>query len=323
MREVFRPDRVDWIPIARKLGQVTEVKAKSFEGTRLALRRDFLKHLAGPGESNMWVQRVGTGAEVHLLPATASTDDTREVILHGSPRSIELAERALRRMQDDFKLSGGSQAKQPMTHSLRKGLVVSVSTFSHYVTCLVTHTSPRQAQQETGETLNDRIAAALVRLFLDPAASKYASTYALSRALTFISKHDELEATTRTLYERAQRLGLKVDTSFFNLVLKQAIRRNDAARTSSLVADMRKSGIAANGLTWFLFFAAVSSHHGRLTILSLMKKAGVEMSEYERTRCAEEMVKERLLNMADSSDTFADMLNDFDQLLGPGWLNAS
>jgi hypothetical protein len=323
MREVFRPDRIDWVPIARKLGQVTDVKSKSLEGTRLALRKDFLKHLAGPGESNMWVQRVGTGTEVHLLPATTSTDDMREVILHGSPRSIELAEKALRRLQDDFHLSGGSQAKQSITHSLRKGLVVSVSTFLHYVASLVTHNSPRQAQQETGETLNDRIAAALVRLFLDPAASKYASTYALYRALTFISKHDELEATTHTLYERAQRLGLKVDISCFNLLLKQAFRRNNAARTSSLVADMRKSGIPANGLTWFLFFAAASSHHGRLTVLSLMRKAGVEMREHEITRCAEEMVKERLVSMADSSDVFADMLNDFDRLLGLGWLNAS
>ena len=323
MREVYRPGRIDWVPAAKKLLPIAGTKPKSPTGKVLGFRDDFLRDYAGNAESNMWIHRVGTGAEVHLLPRVESEDSIQKIALHGSPRAVELAEKALWLLQDKHQLSGSRAAKKNMGQGLQRGRIVSVRTFASYVYSLVTHRLPRQAQQETGETHHERVAAALVRLFLDPAASKHASTHALYRALAFTCKYDELEATSDTLYERAGRLGLKVDIDSFNHLIKQAISRNKDTKVKSLVAEMHKTGVAANGQTWVLFLAASRSTQARLAILSLMLQSMPNLSQQEKREFAANMAALRLEEMEDSPKEFSSMLKELDQLFGTDWFNSA
>ena len=322
MQEVFRPDRIDWTHTAKKLLALTSVVSLSTSEKRLNLQEDFLEDHAGGVETNMWIHRVGTGAEVHLLPKAESNNGTRTVSLQGSPRSIELAEKALLLLQNKFQLSGTTKTKTYTGQGNQKGMVFSVKTFSSYVAQLVQHKLPRQVQQDTAETFHERVAAALVRVFLDPAASKYASSYAVQRALAFACQYHELAATVDTLYERTKHLGLKLDVNSFNHILRQAIARNNEEKVSLLLADMHKAGVSANGKTWVLFFTATQSDEARHTILSYMIQSVVNLTQRQRTAFAGRLAALRLREMKDSPDDFSKMLAELDHLFGKDWLNS-
>ncbi len=323
MQEVFRPDRIDWARTAKKLLPLTNTTSLSAPEKLLSLREDFLDEHAGAVEANMWIHRVGTGAEVHSLPKAETNSGTRVVSLRGSPRSVELAEKALQLLQEKFQLSGSREAKNDTGQGLQKGMIVSVRTFSSYVTRLVQHKLPRQLQQEAGETFHERVGAALVRVFLDPAASKYASTYAVQRALAFVCDYDELDATADTLYERAKNLGLKMEVNSFNYLIRQAIARNNEVKASSLIADMHKAGVSANGRTWLLFFTASRISQARLTILSYMIQSMVDLTGRQKTQFAGNLAAIRLGDMKDSPEDFSHLLDEFDRLFGKDWLNGS
>ena len=323
MQQLFRSDRIDWARTAKKLLALTHANSEPASGKRLQLRQDFLTDHAGDFEANMWIHRIRTGAEVRILPRTDSDSSMRPVSLQGSPRSVELAEKALRLLQDKFQLSGGRKVKHHIGQVLQTAMVVSVRTFSAHVARLVQHKLPRQVQQDTGETFHERVAAALVRVFLDPAASKYASSYAVQRALAFICQYDELEPTVDILYERTKHLGLKLDVNSFNHLLKQAIARNKEEKVSSLIADMHRAGVSANGTTWVLFFTATQSDEARRAVLSYMIQATVNLTPHERTMFATKLAALRLGDMKDSQPDFAAMVAELDHLFGKAWLDGA
>ena len=317
LKEKYRRDRIDWLPQAQKLAALNPPEIDHSRDREIYLKADFLRDYAGALESNMWIHRVGSGTEVHLLPISQSHDGRRPLLLRGSPRSVELAHNDLLRLQKKFSLTGRTQKKDDM--QLRS--VVSVMSFISLVGRLVTHQLPIQAQQETGETTNERKAAALLRLFLDPAASKHASTYALSRALNFVTQHDEIEATADMLYEQAQKLGLKPDIACFNKLLRQAITRNRQAKVNSLIDDMYHAGVKADGTTWLVLFKyATHTRSARSAILSMIKDASVVLSRNERRWFARKVAETEIFKMADSAYDFKEMLDTLDKLFGPGWL---
>jgi hypothetical protein len=316
--ETSRQDRIDWTQYARLLvGEQTVTEPLS--GRRLEMDKSFVNCYAGDVENaNMWIHHAASGTEVHIIPGTASSDGKVELCLRGSARSVYLTEQRLRYLETEYQLSGPRPSWVQFQQGPWRSSISSVQTFSEYVSRLVSFRIPRQAQQASGDTRIQQIGATLLRLFLDPRASKYASAASLQTAMVFLSRRLRLWSTFDTLYSRGKIMRLKLTVGGYNSLIKSAMTLNKHNHVAAFIKDMQEMRIQPDPQTWALFLGAAQGEDQRKLIISLVNES-VKIRPLVDGEDVLAATVEQVTATEPNASKLSEELADFDAFFGTTW----
>lgn len=338
MKRRFQPRDLNWISFTRKLSQIRGQKDRC-EGMKFDLRNETILEMTGSLQPNMWIYRVGTPCEVHVLPAVLSKS-SRPVILYGSDRAKEVVRQLLLQFEKDSdqrrinkhslcrtKSSSPTEAligpytiiKSPSGPGFQ---IDSICSFTRYITKLVSERPPRlkyKFSAELHETHNKKIAFYLKYAFSDPQLSQYASIMAFNVALKFVCFHTELGAAYDFLLHQANELGLKFDIQSFNIMLAHAFSNNNPSRVEELLVDMNRTNNIPNGNTWVTLFNSIASPIQRRQTLVQLRNENPDLDSEIVGAVVSSIVDSEFQLMVQSGQDWDIFISRLDEVFGPTW----
>ncbi|KAL2148377.1 hypothetical protein VTH82DRAFT_2297, partial [Thermothelomyces myriococcoides] len=154
----------------------------------------------------------------------------------------------------------------------------TIRAFQQYIAALIMgDLDPSRAQElyRDGETHIRVVIRQLHEVFNDPAASAAVSLPALKLALRFLA---EAGATyvkdARALFDRAEELGLRVNTDTYNQLAEASVRCKNLPAFGTTISQMVRHGYKPNLGTWLLFLRLIQPEEVRRYILQAMDTKG-------------------------------------------------
>ncbi|KAL2190679.1 hypothetical protein L209DRAFT_746969 [Thermothelomyces heterothallicus CBS 203.75] len=146
--------------------------------------------------------------------------------------------------------------------------------FQQYIAALIMGNLDASRARELypdGETHKEIVVRQLHTVFNDPAASAAVSLPALKLALRYLTAAGATHVKdAQALLNRAEELGLRVNTDTYNLMAETSVRSKNLPAFDSTVSRMVRHGYKPNLGTWLLFLRLVESEEVRRYILQAM-----------------------------------------------------
>jgi len=343
-----RRHSVEHLPVEVILGLLNEkwFVERERSDDQLFLSLEAVYHLTGSIGSNNWIHPALQGCHIEISKPHVHKRGASRVSLTGSIRSRELAREALlaaeveARQRQQIRLDDRSRIYRHVLSSLkahfqwktyRRADAVerpeqwTVRTFAAYVETLISMRIPRSVRRDLhsgGEPHNKIVARLLEDLFTNPTSSHAISTRALNAALRFTGRHTEISSTSFVLYERAKKLGLRLEAETFNTVIREALRWGSFKNFQEILVEMRNAGFAPDGVTYMALFNVVSKPKDQEVVIEAMRRNTLLTPAIKRAICSH--LLQNAINVDSKSNRHLDTIVAFmDRLELGNWLNAS
>ncbi|KAL1961256.1 hypothetical protein VTO42DRAFT_3202 [Malbranchea cinnamomea] len=244
---------------------------------------------------------VGTGCHVTVVNKMESdAQGRRKVVLKGSPRAIELAERQIQAASEVDQHSpfprrnqGSNSIVRPVWANIRdiKSTVRTmkvqrrpvdvprpsewnVKTLANYIDDLVRCELPESKMRlyyDDESAFYEETADIILNLLSDPGVHKFVSSKVVRTVISFFVHHQNLTSLNRLL---PMFDGL-MTTRAFNELLRAASRRSDLFLFMNYISLMMHAGVVPNGWEWVHFLKGIQSSKIRSYMLLHLKQLGV------------------------------------------------
>jgi hypothetical protein len=200
-----------------------------------------------------------------------------------------------------------------------------VRTFLRSVEDLTTMKNPRLVRRALygtrNETQNAVIASVLCRLFTDTDTSRFASTMALNRALSFLCKHTELFHQINLLYDQCRHLRLSLQPSTYSYVLQAMLSRGNMVGFRQVLADQLAGGDTPDPNVWLALLRSRSSLEQKRNIAQWMQRKGLLEIAFVKGQVASEMLSAEVEQVMHEVKNPYDFIASIDGRFGRDWMS--
>lgn len=350
----------DWnIPLSKLLSSTRAEFRPPRDGLErvIYLPEEVVHSLSGDIQENIWVHHVGTGCTVHVLHPSHSQGLSRQVVLRGSERAIELTEIYLNSLTSKETSEGASKLKSASSGAMSNDSTGGSTKIRHewtmpkrsldprdqvradriprpkswsiraladyieqVVTAPLTKSMHRQLYRDD-ERHVEVVQKLLQDLLWDPDLLPFMSCRALDLALKFFCDQHMI-STARSLFVVLEEEHLPLLTKTFNILLRGAAMERDLFHYTFILDIMLRRNIRPDAETWILLVKCNISLVAKRTIVSNMHELNL-ITDWNIRSVGPEVVYEEFVDHLVSGKKFQLFPQYMDSFLGSTWTSTA